>query len=140
MRSKMEQQREFSRTIRVKEMKGLGGNAEWIGSEEATEHEKNLLAKRFNLSEISSMAVSYEIRESQVLGGGYDVLCSLNAQVTPTDCEISISEEFDLLVAPHGTNIDDIINGDIDIELLDENNSFDIGEIAAQYLSLFVYM
>jgi hypothetical protein len=136
-------QHEFSRIIDIKEMESfLAINDDGcFGTAEATENEESLLAERFGMDKVSGMKVIYKIRKSLLFSGGYDVVYNLTAHVTVCDHESDIDETLELLVVPHGSDVDDIVEQHkMDVEPLDENGMVDLGEIAAQYLSLLTYL
>lgn len=136
---------EFSRLVSAEAVRRNDGLIETI---EATEVERQALARRLELEAIGSLTATIRLRPAR---GGQMVRVSgrLEADVVQT-CVVSlesvpahVSEEFEALFAPPSMIEEEGDEIDIDPTLEDEdvpepmvNNRIDIGELTTQYLSL----
>ncbi len=132
---------EFSRAIQIDNAK-LGKKFHI----EATEDELNKIATRFGLHRINYLKLQYIIATRDSIPNAYNLICHMDAKVVKFIIEDSeetliIDEDFDIVLLDEISlkSYSEILKNE-DIELIDNNMLFDIGEIAAQYLSLFVYM
>ena len=135
-----EQKHEFSRVIDLEDAI-FNEKLEILAEEE----ELKALAKRFGVHDINSLKLEYVITQKDDIPGAFILLCRLFSRVTKFIIEETgetsqIDEKFDVVLIDETTaklNLD--LLKDFDIEIL-EDNKFNIAEIAAQYLSLCIYM
>jgi len=129
---------ELSRVVNIK---SIGHNDYHI---KATEAEMMLLAKRFNVTKIVAFKASFNISQASQVWPGYYLQGSVKATVTQscvkTGDEIitEVDDTFDLYVFDKEYE-EEILGsedfGDEDFEV-SEDDMVDLGEVAAQYLSL----
>lgn len=135
---------EFSRIVTADAVR----RADVTETIEATEAERRALAERLELESVGSLTATVRLR---AVRGGQMIRVSgtLEADVVQT-CVVSlepvpahVSESFEALFAPESLIEDPGLEIDIDPSLSDEespepmeNNRIDIGELAAQHLSL----
>ena len=112
----------------------------------ASKHELENLSLRFSIEKILNLDIDYMITKRDDLENCYTLICSLKSKVVKffikDNEEIAdINEKFDivLLDKSYETKSLDFL-AEEDIEFISENNTIDVGEICAQYLSLFVFM
>lgn len=113
---------------------------------EATPQELKALSKRFDIENIKFLKSDYIITPKTDIFGAYVLTQHINSIVTKFTIDgmeenIVIDNKFDTVLLNESmarNNYEQL--KDFDIEIWDENNQVDIGEIAAQYLSLCVFM
>lgn len=134
---------EFSRVVNAESIQ----RGEVVEVIEAGESERAALARRFELESIGSLTATVRLR--RIRGTMIRVSGSLEANVVQT-CVVTlesvpahVSESFEALFAPEAMVAGDLDEIDFDPNISDEeipeamhNNRIDIGELAAQYLSL----
>ena len=104
------------------------------------------LSGRFEISEITNLSMEYFITEHTSITGAYMLVCKLTAHVVKFVIEdteecMDINEQFDVVLLTEAmarNNYEEL--KDFDIEIFGEDRKVDIGEIAAQYLSLCIFM
>ena len=104
------------------------------------------LSERFEISEITTLSMEYFITEHTDIMGAYMLVCKLTAHVVKFVIEeteecMDINEQFDVVLLTEAmarNNYEEL--KDFDIEIFGEDRKVDIGEIAAQYLSLCIFM
>lgn len=113
----------------------------------ADDFERADLAKRFLLHSVNFMEIEYVISDSNIVKGAYGLVCILRAEVikfatADTEEKRVLDESFCLtLVDEESLKRNETVLKGEDIEIIDiKCPKIDIGEIAAQYLSLYVYM
>ncbi len=132
---------EFSRVIEINE------SVLNVKSEiSANENELQALAKRFDVFKISNLKLNYIITEKEDILGAYMLSASIESKVIKflvdgKEESVDINENFDvvLLTEDMARNNHEELQ-DFDIEVFDEEKRIDVGEIAAQYLSLCIFM
>lgn len=113
----------------------------------ANDFERADLAERFSLHSVNFMEIEYVVLNSNIVKGAYSLVCKLRAEVikftmADTDEKEVLDESFCLTLIDEENlkRNETVLRGD-DIEIIDiKRPKIDIGEIAAQYLSLYVYM
>lgn len=127
---------EFSRPIDVTRLPAGGGQYEIAASAE----ECAALAKRFDLLKLERLAA--KVRIERVPGGFYRLSAELDAapvqacSVTGEPVAQRIAESFSLLYGPLDEDSDIILDGAAETVEALEGNVIDLGEAAAQQLSL----
>lgn len=113
----------------------------------AKEKELSKLAGRFGLHSIKFINIEYIISKKDSIKGSYNLTCSLRSEVVMfmiehTEETMTLDENFDIiLIAEDSLKKHEEILKEEDIEIIDpEEPKIDIGEVSAQYLSLFVHM
>ena len=114
--------------------------------EKASCEELKGLSDRFEISEITNLSLEYFITEHSCIMGAYMLECRLISHVVKfeiedTDESMDINEQFDVVLLTEEmarNNYEDL--KDFDIEIFGEERKVDVGEIAAQYLSLCIFM
>jgi DNA-directed RNA polymerase beta' subunit len=132
---------EFSRIVEINEHV-LNKKFEILANEE----ELRKLADRFGLYCIKNLSLKYIITNKTNISKTYILAAEMKSSITKFIMEdseenIEINEKFDVLLLTkeiQKENEDQL--KEFDIEILSDCNSVDIGEIASQYLSLFVFM
>lgn len=136
-----QQKNEFSRIIEIEDSileKNFNLHAD-------AEELKNL-AKRFDVLKIKNLDLKYMIIKKDGLSNAYNLVAKLHSDVVKfsvegVDEELNIDESFDVVLLDEETSkLNSELLEDSDIEIYDEEKKFDIGEIAAQYLSLCIFM
>lgn len=138
---KEKRQNEFSRVIEISESIL---NKKFEAAADA--NELAALAKRFDVIKIDDLELTYMVVEKTDIVGAYTLVASIKANVVKfsvegVDEKIDINEKFDVVLLTEDmarNNYEELQN--FDIELFDENHRVDVGEIAAQYLSLCIFM
>lgn len=132
---------EFSRVVVIND--GVLNKAFEVFAEKA---ELSKLAARFDLHKIDYLDLRYIISEKPDIPGAFLFSARLKSQITKfviqnKEENLEIDENFDVvfLSAELAKENEEQLK-DYDIEILNNSNSVDIGEIAAQYLSLCVFM
>lgn len=133
---------EFSRKVKIDD-KILNTKFEI----EANSEELRALAERFALHSLKHLKVSYLISKKDSIDGAFLLDCQLDAEVVKFVVEgeeekLVLQEDFDVtLIREEDVKPNEEILQEEDIEIIDLKNPWiDVGEIAAQYLSLCVYM
>jgi len=137
----MSNNNEFSRIIEIKD-----DILERKFQIEAKDFELKALAKRFEVYNIKFLYSDYIITPKPDIWGAYILTLNVKSNVTKfmigeKEENISIDDKFDIILLDESmarNNYDQL--KDYDIEIFDKNLQFDIGEIAAQYLSLCIFM
>ena len=137
----MSNKNEFSRIIEIKD-----DILERKFQIEANDFELKALAKRFEVYNIEFLCSDYIITPKPDILGAYILTLNVKSNVTKfmigeKEENISIDDKFDIILLDESmarNNYDQL--KDYDIEIFDKNLQFDIGEIAAQYLSLCIFM
>ena len=135
------QKNEFSRVIELSESildKGF--------ETEANGDELKALAKRFDVFRIDNLKFNYLVTEKQDILGAYTLIASIESKVAKfvvdkNEETVDINEKFDVVLVTEDmarNNYEELQN--FDIEIFDEDRRVDVGEIAAQYLSLCIFM
>ena len=113
---------------------------------DATESELAKIATRLDLHSIKNMKLEYIITVRPDIPGAFNFVCHLTSDIVRfiidgVEETCQIDEEFDVVLIEEQSLKDsvEILKND-DVEILDADGMVDIGEIASQYLSLFVYM
>ncbi|MDR2666832.1 MAG: hypothetical protein LBB34_01790 [Holosporales bacterium] len=104
------------------------------------------MAKRFEIEKIKNFEFEYIITKREDIWDAYSLFGRIIATVikftvAEKDESVEINEKFDVILLSEDTarnNYEQL--QDSDIELFDKNKEIDIGEIAAQYLSLCIFM
>ena len=129
---------EFRRLIRLDDV----GRRDVDVTVVAAPPEREALARRFGITEISALEAGLKIR--RVSSGVYNVSGAIEAEIiyigveAAEAMEFSLNEQFDEIFAtPEGwrTLEENAIDGEVDAELVTED-FIDMGEIVAQNLSL----
>jgi len=129
---------EFRRLIRLDDV----GRRDVDVTVVAAPPEREALARRFGITEISALEAGLKIR--RVSSGVYNVSGAVEAEIiyigveAAEAMEFSLNEQFDEIFAtPEGwrTLEENAIDGEVDAELVTED-FIDMGEIVAQNLSL----
>ena len=111
----------------------------------ASEQDLKYLAERFDIFRINKLELEYIITLKDDIPNAYTLICRLVSNVTKfliNDFEenTEIDEKFDVVLLEEEVAKNHMEQlEDMDIEIINEQE-FDIAEIAAQYLSLCVYM
>lgn len=137
----MQNNNEFSRIIEIKD-----DILEKKLKIQANESELKALAKRFEVYNIKFLNSDYIITRKPDILGAYILTLNVESNVTKfmigeKEENISINDKFDVILLDESmarNNYDQL--KDYDIEIFDKDMQFDIGEIAAQYLSLCIFM
>ena len=132
---------EFSRIIEIKT--NILNNTFTI---EASVDELLALANRFEVSRIENLNVKYLITEKTDILGAYVLVASIKSKVVEfiVDGEeegVDINEKFDVVLVTEDmarNNFEEL--REFDIEIFYDEKRLDVGEIAAQYLSLCIFM
>lgn len=104
------------------------------------------LANRFGIFDIESLTLKYTISDKANIAGAYLLSIEITSSLTKSvvaglEENMEIEENFDIiLLNEKAAKENEKRFKNSDVEILSENNSVDIGEIASQYLSLFVFM
>lgn len=136
-----QKQPEFSRVIEIKESL-LDKKFETHANFE----ELSALAERFEVYKIENLDLDYLVTEKQDILGAYTLVASIKSKVIKFIVEgkeesIEINEKFDVVLVTEDmarNNFEEL--KEFDIEIFNEDKRVDIGEIAAQYLSLCIFM
>jgi Cu/Ag efflux pump CusA len=104
------------------------------------------IAKRFDVEKIKRFEFEYIITKKEDIWDAYSmfgriVATVVNFSVAGKDESIDIDEKFDVTLLSEDAarnNYEQL--QDLDIEVFDKNKEIDVGEIAAQYLSLCIFM
>ncbi len=112
----------------------------------ANSEECEALAKRFNIHRIYKLTATYMVSQKNDIHGAYLLSLHLIAKVSKISVEsnsdeIEIDEKIDIVLLDEDSARNNHEQLDeYDIEILDQDMTVDVGEIAAQYLSLCVFM
>lgn len=136
-----QKQPEFSRVIEIKESL-LDKKFETHANFE----ELSALAERFEVYKIENLDLDYLVTEKQDILGAYTLVASIKSKVIKFIVEgkeesMEINEKFDVVLVTEDmarNNFEEL--KEFDIEIFNEDKRVDIGEIAAQYLSLCIFM
>lgn len=136
-----EEQKEFSRIVEIKE--GILGKK---FETNANSEELITLANRFEVHRIDNLDLDYLVTEKPDILGAYTLLASIKSKVIKFAVEnkeesIDINEKFDVVLLTEDmakNNYEEL--KEFDIEVFREDKRVDVGEIAAQYLSLCIFM
>ena len=136
-----QKQPEFSRVIEIKESL-LDKKFETHANSE----ELLALAERFEVYRIENLDLDYLVTEKQDILGAYTLFASIKSKVIKFIVEgkeesMEINEKFDVVLVTEDmarNNFEEL--KEFDIEIFNEDKRVDIGEIAAQYLSLCTFM
>lgn len=112
----------------------------------ANDIELKALSKRFEVYNIKFLDAEYIITPKTDILGAYILTLSVHSEVTKfmigeKEENILINDKFDIILLDESmarNNYEQL--KDYDIEIFDNDMRVDIGEIAAQYLSLCVFM
>lgn len=112
----------------------------------ANDIELKALSKRFEVYSIKFLNAEYIITPKTDILGAYILTLSVHSEVTKfmigeKEENILINDKFDIILLDESmarNNYEQL--KDYDIEIFDNDMRVDIGEIAAQYLSLCVFM
>lgn len=112
----------------------------------ASDDELKNLATRFDVYKIENLVLTYIITEKHNISGAYDLIASIKSKVVKflidgKEESVDIEETFDVILLTEDmarNNYEELQN--YDIEIFDEEKIVDVGEIAAQYLSLCIFM
>ncbi len=137
----MSNNNEFSRIIKIE-----NSILEKKFQIKADEFELKALAKRFDVYKIKFLHSDYIITHKTDILGAYILSLSVQSSVTKfmigeKEENILIDDKFDIILLDESmarNNYDQL--KDYDIEIFDQNMQVDVGEIAAQYLSLCIFM
>lgn len=133
---------EFSRVIEIND-----SILERKFCQKASEPELKALAIRFDVNSIKNFHIDYIITKKEDILGAYTLIASISAKVIKFIIdgnaeEIEINDSFDVVLLTEDmarNNYEQL--RDFDIEIFSENDmKIDVGEIAAQYLSLCIFM
>ena len=113
---------------------------------EASVEEMAALAKRFDVNAIKSFKLNYLITGKEDIIGAYTLVASIAAKVVKflingNEETVNINENFDVVLLTEDmarNNYEEL--QEMDIEIFDDEKRVDVGEIAAQYLSLCIFM
>ena len=112
----------------------------------ASNEELKGLSERFELPKITNLSLEYFITGHSSIIGAYMLVCKIKShvvkfQIEDTNESMDINEQFDvvLLTEEMARNNHEELK-DFDIEIFGEDRKVDVGEIAAQYLSLCIFM
>jgi uncharacterized metal-binding protein YceD (DUF177 family) len=130
---------EFSRVVSMSKVFSNQGTVHFSGTPE----ECSDLAKRFDLASIKNLDVTFYIHVGRTHKGGFFVTGTLASSVvqrcivTLKDVPETIAESFELHVLDERYNTEQSLEdlGDDDVEFMIKDE-VDLGEVAAQYLSL----
>ena len=112
----------------------------------AEKNELEALAKRFDIAKIRAFTLEYIITEKTDSPGAYDLVATIKSDVVKfvvdgKDESVNIDENFDVVLLTEDmarNNYEQL--RDFDIEIFGADRMVDVGEIAAQYLSLCIFM
>ena len=132
---------EFSRNIRIDDSI-LNKKFEI----KATTEECDALAERFKIHKIHNLKATYMVSQKNDIYGAYLLSMHLISKVSKISIEsnsdeIDIDEEMDIVLLDEDAARNNHEQLDeYDIEILEQDMNVDVGEIAAQYLSLCIFM
>ncbi len=113
----------------------------------AKQEELSKLAGRFSLHSIKFINIECIISNVLNIKDAYNLTCSLRSEIVKfmigtMEEVITLDENFDIiLITEDNLKRNEELLKEDDIEIIDlQNPKIDIGEVNAQYLSLFVYM
>ena len=112
----------------------------------ANSEELSALAKRFEVFGIKNLKLNYLITEKEDILGAYTLTASIESKVIKfiidgNEETVDINENFDVVLLTEDmarNNYEEL--QEMDIEIFNEEKRVDVGEIAAQYLSLCIFM
>lgn len=135
-------QPEFSRILEINE-----SMLDTKLSVSANKDELSNLAERFALHSVKFVEAEYIVSKKESIKGAFTLSCVLRAEIVKfvienTGEKAMLEEEFDIVIIDEKNlkKYEDFLQEE-DIEIVDlDDPKIDIGEMVAQYLSLFVYM
>lgn len=136
-----EEQKEFSRIVEIKE-----GMLNKKFETSANSDELIALANRFEVHRVDDLSLNYLVTEKTDILGAYTLLASIKSKVIKFAIEnkeesVDINEKFDVVLLTEDMARNDYEElKEFDIEVFHEGKRVDVGEIAAQYLSLCIFM
>ena len=112
----------------------------------ANSEELSALVKRFEVFGIKNLKLNYLITEKEDILGAYTLTASIESKVIKfiidgNEETVDINENFDVVLLTEDmarNNYEEL--QEMDIEIFNEEKRVDVGEIAAQYLSLCIFM
>lgn len=136
-----EEQKEFSRIVEIKE-----GMLNKKFETSANSDELIALANRFEVHRVDDLSLNYLVTEKTDILGAYTLLASIKSKVIKFAIEnkeesVDINEKFDVVLLTEDmarNNYEEL--KEFDIEVFRDGKRVDVGEIAAQYLSLCIFM